>query len=200
VAGAIFAGGESRRMGQPKEAVPLWDNRPMLMHVIDALAPLCEKIAVVGHCRGVDLSVDSRLVHIPDRQPGLGPAAALDALMASGLSSHYLVASCDQPLLNSELLERLLTASLEAPDAAVFFKTSGGEACDPFPGLYPASLLPLVQNALKTGQYAIRKVLQEASIRWVELADEQKLSLSNCNTPESIAAVNALKMSQEVVR
>lgn len=198
--GAIFAGGESRRMGEPKEGVSLWDGRPMLAHVIDALAPLCEKIAIVGHCRGFNIGVDSRLIQVPDRQPGLGPMAALESLLSSGLGTHYLVASCDQPLLTPVVLKLLVADLGEALETPRFFKAPDGEELDPFPGVYPESLLPLTQQTLSEQKFAMRQLLRRVAIRWVELPVEQKVILSNCNTPESIATVSALRKTEEMAR
>lgn len=189
VAGAIFAGGESRRMGQPKEGLRLWDNRPMLAHVVDALAPLCSTLVVVGQCLGYNTEVDSRLTKIIDRQAGLGPLSALDALLSSDLSTHYLVTSCDQPLLEPALLQLLLDETESNPDQPIFFQSQDGIGLDPFPGLYPASLLPFVEQALAEGQYSIRKMLHEQPIHWVPLPVGKDYCLSNCNTPAAVAAL-----------
>lgn len=186
-------------MGQPKEGLRLWDNRPMLAHVVDALSPLCPVVIIVGQCLGCDTETDYRLTKILDRQTGLGPLSALDALLSSGLSTHYLVTSCDQPLLEPSLLQLLLDKIEGNPHQPIFFQSQEGAGLDPFPGLYPASLLPFVEQALAKGQYSIRKMLQEQPIHWVPLPVGKDYCLSNCNTPDAVAALPQATQPKEPV-
>ncbi len=187
---AIFAGGQSTRMGKPKEGMLLWDKRPMIDHVIEALRPLSDQIVIVGSCQGYSLPEDPQLKQIPDLHPGHGPLSALEALLASGLDEAYLVVSCDQPVLQSETLTQLIKQ-----DRLSFFRSESGQELDPFPGLYPAWLLPSVEEALSQQHYALRPFLRQHPIHWVPLPDERIVELSNANTPESLLDIERLHLT-----
>jgi molybdopterin-guanine dinucleotide biosynthesis protein A len=182
-------------MGRPKEGVPLPDGRPMIEHVLDALQPCCETIAIVGQCSGYSVEERPDLTHLPDRTPGMGPLSGLEALLASGLGEQYLVVTCDQPLLRPKLLQRLLDQ--DSGSAPVFFKTADGREHDPFPGLYPAALLDSVRKALVDGHYAMRPLIRSHPIQWVTLPVDEEQALLNANTPELLATVERLLHHRE---
>ena len=197
IAGAILAGGQSRRMGKPKEGVLLWDNLSMLEHVAQALRFMEHPVIIVGQCSGYPINNDLSFVRLMDEYPGRGPAFALKTLLSSGLADYYLLASCDQPLLESALLQQLVDEISTHPEQAIFFKSvnksqNGEINFDPFPGVYPASLLPQVEQAIQQGQFALRKLFQAQSVHWVSLPEDQEFRLKNCNTPADVEAVNLL--------
>jgi molybdopterin-guanine dinucleotide biosynthesis protein A len=180
--GAILAGGQSRRMGSPKEGVRLWDGRPMLEHVSDALARLCARLVVVGECRGYRLLDD--VTRVPDLHPGSGPLAGIEALLASGLDEAYLVAACDQPFLTSDLLRGLLRGD---PARPCFFLGEGGRV-HPLPAYLPSSWLPMVSEAVREGRLSVRKLIAESEVCWAPLAAQGEACLASVNSRAELAA------------
>ena len=75
--------------------------------------------------------------------------------------------------VNVSLLQLLLAQVEVYPDRLVLFQRQNGEPLDPISGIYPASLLPNVQEALASEQYAIRKLLPQVPTHWVTLPEEQ---------------------------
>jgi molybdopterin-guanine dinucleotide biosynthesis protein A len=74
ILGAILAGGKSRRFGSDKALVPI-DGRPMLDHVVAALAPQVDALAICGR-------EWPGLLTLPDHPlPGIGPLAGLCAAL-----------------------------------------------------------------------------------------------------------------------
>jgi len=181
-AGAILAGGESRRMGQPKEGVILPDGHPMIAHVISALQAVCRQIVIVGACRGFRIPEDVQ--HLPDLHPGEGPLAGLESLLAGGLDDRYLIAGCDQPLLTPELLRRLTRCE---SNGICLFDTGDERDFLPFPGIYPAALLTRVREALSNGQRSMKRLLERAAITCVMLPAEDVPLLRSFNTPADLA-------------
>lgn len=184
--GAVLAGGESRRMGAPKEALPLSDGRPMLLHVLDALRDASGGAAVVGVCRGLSLDGLPDIVHVPDESPGEGPLAGLVSLLAADLAEGYLMAACDQPLLTPALLRRLLEGNPERPR---FFQAPDGSPLDPFPGYFPASLLFDARAAFLSGQRSLRRFVATLGSEWVPLASAELSLLCDVDTREDAAAL-----------
>lgn len=181
-AGAILAGGESRRMGRPKEGVRLRDGRAMIEPVIDALRQVCARVIIVGACQGFTIPAEAGILHLSDEHPGDGPLAGVESLLASGLDDRYLVVACDQPLLSTGVLRRLVR---DDPAGLCVFDAGDGPL-NPFPGVYPASWLPVVAAALRDGRRSITRLLADADVTRVPLPAEDARLLDSINTPEAL--------------
>ena len=184
IAGGILAGGQSSRMGTPKEGIVLRDGRVMIEHVADALRPLVGKLLVVGASRGFD---PARLgaERLDDRRPDTGPLAGIEALLASNAADVYIVVTCDQPRLDGALLARLLPVG----QVPVAFRTEGGEELLPFPVALPAGMLGLVSRALDTGERSPRRLLAGQPIDWRTVSEAQSQQVRSVNTPEELREV-----------
>ena len=183
--GAIFAGGQSKRMGSPKEGVLLWDNRPMIEHVIEVLKKVCKKIIIIGKCEGYD-SKDITLLQ--DITLNLGPVGGLKTLLSSGIDTEYLVVACDQPLLTPELLRKLIKS--EVSSKLRLFSYSGFTDINPLPGYYSSSLLSHVQDSIKNGFTAMHEMIENyPSVSWVSITQAEALLLKNVNTPHDLEEV-----------
>jgi molybdopterin-guanine dinucleotide biosynthesis protein A len=185
ITSAILAGGQSSRMGQPKEGVVMWDGRPMMAHMLDVLRPISSKIVIIGKCNGFSVPNEPNIIHLQDRHPGHGPLSALDALLASDLAHRYLVVSCDQPLLNPKLLNQLVSTV----GGFAFFRTKSGIRLDPFPGIYPSWLLSAVESALNHRALSIRDLINRHAPRWITLPEQTLSHFANVNTPDALIAV-----------
>ncbi len=137
LAGVVMAAGEGTRMrsGTPKVLHPLC-GRPMVLHVVDALAalPLERIVVVVGH--GAErvtktlqeqLTTDVPVVFVEQHvQRGTGDAASV-ALTAfpddPDDEGDVIIMPGDAPLVRPELLARLATVQRES-DAAVTVLTA----------------------------------------------------------------------------
>jgi molybdopterin-guanine dinucleotide biosynthesis protein A len=125
VAGAVLAGGPSRRMGRDKATLPL-DGGALGRLALDALAAVAEPVALVapaGHPANALLGAmpgpaerGGRLLAVAD--PGQGPLAALAAALRALPARHVLVAAGDHPGLRVELLRHLVAMRLAAPALA----------------------------------------------------------------------------------
>jgi len=185
--GAILAGGQSARMGQPKAAVRLWDGRTMIEHVLDTLLAICPRVVVAGVDSSLRIQAGARVVHIPDRKGGLGPLSGIDALLASGLDSRYVVAACDQPLLSVMLLRRLAEGDPQRPH---FFRAARVSSILPLPAYLPASLLGGVQRILLSPDRSLRALMAAAPPQWIEISREEEELLTSVNTPSELAELN----------
>jgi molybdopterin-guanine dinucleotide biosynthesis protein A len=186
--GGVLAGGASRRMGSPKEALPMADGRPMIEKALDAAGAVCGgRVAVAGACSGIDPWPWPRIIRLDDRFPGLGPLAGLEALLGSGLALAWLVAACDQPLLSASVLKPLTQA--EPWDAAVFYRFP--EQFQPFPGRWPAKWLQAIRQALREERLSVKKLVESmpaAEIVWLEPGSKAVCSsLLDIDTPDDLA-------------
>ncbi len=163
--GAVLAGGQSRRFGTDK-AMARHAGRPLIQHAIDALAPCCDAIVIVGRTWPGHVCLDDQPA------PGLGPLAGLcGALLHAGRHgfAHVLSAPCDMLGLPPNL------ADLLAPAPAV---VDGHWTV----GLWPAALGPaLAAHLAGPGPFPLRGFAASAKARRVDLS-----GLVNVNRPDDL--------------
>jgi molybdopterin-guanine dinucleotide biosynthesis protein A len=177
--GAILAGGQSSRMGQPKEGVVLSDGRRMIEHLILPLSQVCHQIVIVGTCRGFSIPPQSGLLHLHDTTPGMGPLAAINTLLQSGIDPNgYLVTACDQPFLTPELFRLLVADPSSLPRIL-----KPDEMLLPFPGYYPVTWRHKIEEALQEGERSICRLIEKTQVDYVAFPGEWKMDLRNINTP-----------------
>ncbi|MHC5003699.1 MAG: molybdenum cofactor guanylyltransferase [Planctomycetota bacterium] len=178
-AGAILAGGASRRMGTSKHSVRLDDGRTMLERVAAALRPVCGAIVVVGPPSAAPAGVR----HVEDRRPGLGPLAGVEALLASGLAEQYLVCPCDLPCVTTELLAVIASP---APSLATVLRIEGEDRPRPLPARVAAAALPDVTAALDAGRRSMRALLDAIRAQVIDVPASWAAALHNVNAPEDL--------------
>lgn len=180
LAAGVLAGGASSRMGRPKEGVRLPDGRTMLACVAAALAPLAPGgIVILGDCRGHALAPAWR--RLDDDPPGAGPMGGVRALLRSGIATHYLLATCDQPLLTTELLRPLAVAH----DRPAILAPPDGDIA-PFPCLLPASCAAALDDAFAAGERSPRRWLLGQSPLRLPASEAATRLTRSINTPEEL--------------
>lgn len=116
VVGIVLAAGRSRRMGRPKQLLPLADGRTVVETVVGRLGPHVDEVfVVIGHVAGQVAAVlagtDARLVVNPDVDRGMLSSVRC-ALRAAGDGwAGYLVCLGDQPSLSGPVLARVLESA-----------------------------------------------------------------------------------------
>ena len=127
-AGLILAAGSSRRMGRPKQLLPV-DGRPLLELVVTAAnaSSLDEVVVVLGGWavevrEGIDLG-RARVVYNPDHLEGLGSSIRAGLASLDDRVDRAMVILGDQPAVSAELFDRLLElqAGSGLPSAALRF-------------------------------------------------------------------------------
>ena len=170
--GAVLAGGKSRRMGRSKDALPLADGRTMLETVAATLAEVCRLVVVVG-------DADTKLQQVADLRAGQGPLGGIEALLASGIDTDYLVCPCDVPLVTSSLLGRL---TVRTRAAATVFGVE--QELRPLPARISADALDAVRTLLDNDQRAVAQLLRSVETETVAIAPADAALLANVNCPE----------------
>ncbi len=114
VLGAVLVGGASRRMGRDKALLP-WDGKPLAVHMLEQLAGVCGRVALVGGSgRGYE-QLGWPWWPDPPGLSGAGPMAGL--LAALDRAPRVLLVACDLPGLEPWLLRRVLAAGRGRPAA-----------------------------------------------------------------------------------
>ncbi|MCC6477497.1 molybdenum cofactor guanylyltransferase [bacterium] len=175
--GAILLGGQSSRMGRPKEGVLLPDGRTMLQAVIERVTRICPVKVLSGE--SVNLP---NVLNVQDTTPGLGPMAGLEAILASGVAERYLIAACDQPLLGEAVLERLVGE----PRARVVVPRGANGFLYPLPGVYDRSVLAQVSERIEKRELSLIRLLSDVGARAIDVSEDEEESLRSFNTPDEL--------------
>ncbi|MBL0060799.1 MAG: NTP transferase domain-containing protein [bacterium] len=118
-----------------------------------------------------------------------GPVGAMLGLFNSNVAQHYLVVGCDQPLLTADLLRLLLVEIDERPNVIC---NEDENSCSPLPGLYPASLIPIVQQLLEQPRASLRELLTRSNARNFAIDKTDWLRLRSANTPQDVEDINKI--------
>ncbi len=173
--GAVLAGGQSNRFGSPKQDLVLGGGTTtFLQSAFNNLGEVCRQIVVVG-------SGESGFHQIPDLRVGHGPLGGVEALLASGIDSEYLVCPVDMPRLTPTMLRRL-TESGEG--RVTIFEVDGSEEMEPLPARVSSSVLPSITAALDAGRLALHDMWAELGYEIVQISPDEGESLFNVNTPD----------------
>lgn len=191
IAGLLLAGGRSSRFGSEK-AVAQFAGRPLLSWSAEALAEVCETVAVsaiaVSEAAILAKSMDLDVV-VDDLRHARGPLAGLAAGLAwaHALGFDRLVTlPCDTPLVSGRELSRLL-ADLGAGPGAYAVTEDGPQ---PLCAVWRVDLLGMLGVRLAMGRHpAVRAFLDDIEATPVSFADAAPFR--NANTPDALALLEA---------
>jgi molybdopterin-guanine dinucleotide biosynthesis protein A len=201
VGSLVLAGGRSRRMGAPKEALP-FAGSTLLGHTVELLLDCTWPVLVIG--RGGDqqlppLPLEATVLH--DDQPGAGPLAAIATGMRHlrgsqrlGADDAVFVTGCDAPFLGPRAVGWLVE-QLGDQQAAV---PRLGEVLQPLCAIYRLQCLGAIEQLLAAGVQTPRTIAERVQAR---ILDEDRLRafdpelrfLTGVNTPEEYERARASK-------
>ena len=191
VSSFITAGGRSSRMGTDKAWLEI-DGRPMIEHVIAAVAPLTSSVAIIANQPEYE-----RLGYpvFRDVNVGIGPLEAIRTALSNAATPRVILVACDLPLVTTELFRFLLEAS-EKHYATVPVGPDGN--LEPLCAVYRHEALPAVNDLIEDGQRKIRLVFERVPTRIItfgELAhlSESQLFFENINTPDDYLRLRTSK-------
>lgn len=179
ITGIILAGGKSSRMGTDKGFV-LWNSKPFIEHIIEALKPLVNEIIIVSDNSDYDSFGNKR---VEDRIKDAGPLAGLYSGLYHSNTVDNLVLSCDVPLIHSEVLKALFPQNAEGYD--IIQIASRGKDM-PLIALYRKSCLDLCHTLLNEGERRLRVLGDRAKTMTINIASKWEPYVQNINTTEQL--------------
>lgn len=194
--GVVLAGGESSRFGSPKGLAPL-GGRPMATWALEALAPHFSKRGVIANDPAV-----SQALEFPGRSdtvPGMGPLGGLVTALAwaqeEGLAGAFLL-GCDLPLVNAELLGRILRHPLDRGSALVP-ASAGPLGMEPLCAAYSLECLTPAEELLSAGRRSMKALLDAVGYTLVPMealgsGEELSRAFLNVNTTEEAEYVEEI--------
>lgn len=185
----ILAGGEGRRMGGGKPS-RLLAGRSLIERALALAHRWSDKIAVairdplqIAGIKGATIIIDEG-----DAGPLEGVRSALRFAFDAELEG-VLTIACDIPLAPDDLMDRLAAALRPGVGAAV--ATSGG-TLHPAAALWSSKALDALPAYLASGRSSLRGFAEYVGFVAVEWPTEPYDPFLNINSPEDLAATEAL--------
>lgn len=178
--GYILAGGKNRRMDGKKKCFLEYEGRTFYESVYEALEPYCEKIYLSVEDK--EKYKETGLPVIEDQYLEIGPIGGIHAgLSAATLQSEDLfVAACDMPFFTACAAGEIVRKYQE--NRIVTLAAENGRI-HPLCGIYPKSVLSVVESMIKEGNFRMMALLDRVSWQSVSFEKEQGY-FKNINTTE----------------
>ncbi|MDI1301085.1 MAG: molybdenum cofactor guanylyltransferase [bacterium] len=177
----ILAGGRATRLGGVDKALISLAGRPLIVHVLERLAPQVDDILI--NCNR-NQTVLTRLGYplISDEKPDYsGPLAGIISALPSCRHETVLVVPCDSPFLPNDLHSRL--SALLTPDKDLVI-AHDGERLQPLFMLLRRKLLPSLRDYLEQGHYRVGQWCMQQKVAIARFAEPRHFI--NLNTPEDL--------------
>ncbi|WP_413864120.1 molybdenum cofactor guanylyltransferase MobA [Albidovulum sp.] len=201
--GMILAGGRAQRMGGGDKGFLPLAGRRIIDHVIARLGPQCCALAINANgdparFAGFGLPV------LPDPVPGFpGPLAGLLAAMdwAAGFGAGAVVTvAADTPFLPGDLVARLTATATGGGAIAASPDAAGELRAHPTCGLWPVALRNRLAQAIAGGERRLGVWAESCGAGRAEFGSQPFDPFFNINTPEDLAAAEALASGQAGAR
>ncbi|MEN8261121.1 MAG: molybdenum cofactor guanylyltransferase MobA [Pseudomonadota bacterium] len=186
--GVALAGGLSRRMGGGDKGLILFNGRPLIHYVLQALTSVSGKV-VINANRNQDVYRKMGYRVISDQTETFdGPLAGILSVMRSVDTPYIITAPCDSPLITGEQLLRLV-GKLQASRAEVC-AAHDGERLHPVFLALKSQLADSLEHYLRSGQRKIDTWLYQHTLVLADCSDQPDM-FRNINTPEELAGLEA---------
>jgi len=159
--GIILAGGDSKRIGTDKGLINL-NGRPLISYVIESFRPVVDEIIVVvgskGRIPNYRNALEDDIQIFPDMYDDGSPLIGLITGLTHAKGTYAVVAACDMPFINSDLVELLFLLSFEL-NGTLLIKPNGW--IEPLPAVYKVDIGMNRANRMRIhGDLRLRKVLE----------------------------------------
>lgn len=190
VTAVVLAGGRGARMGGADKGLVEVAGRPMIEHVLDALAPQAGAILINANRNAERYAGYGHAVLADGHEGFQGPLAGMASALEAAATEFVLIAPCDSPLVGGELGARLhagLVAGADGNGPADIAVAHDGERMHPvFVLVRRAATLPGLRAFLARGERKIDRWFAEESTVAVDLSDAPEMFL-NVNREEDLA-------------
>lgn len=182
--GAVFIGGQSRRMGKPKFSLS-YNGQPETERIANLLSDICQKVFLSARA-DQDLGFLSgrqQFERINDEHYGMGPVGGLATLMGRHPNNAWLISACDLPFMQAENFEYII----EQRDPLRYgtcYSQKGRQGVEPMCAIYePKFILPLFE-AMSRRELSLARIIDDVAFKKVKVPEGRRHNFTNVNTME----------------
>lgn len=179
ITGIILAGGKSYRMGTDKGFIIL-NGSTFIAHIVEALKPMVYDIIIVSNNSDYDIY---NLTRVEDIIENAGPLAGLYSGLNRSKTELNFVLSCDVPLINSAVLNRLIEG-VDKPSDVIQIQSQGKTM--PLIAIYKKQCSKTILELLQKGERRLRTAVEKLNTKTIELDADLEQFVRNINTTEEL--------------
>ena len=185
--GIVLCGGQSSRMGSDKGLLEL-NEMKWVETATDKINKLLLSFFISVNKNQLkeysSLFSPEQLIVDNDSLQLKGPLCGLLSMHLKFPGEDLLVLACDMPLMETELLQKLLSRCDQDESYDAFVYTNDGEP-EPLCGIYKAKGLASIYNLYKSNQlqkHSVKYMLEHISTFAIPLPEDKKSCFRNFNT------------------
>ncbi|MEO8535699.1 MAG: molybdenum cofactor guanylyltransferase [Flavobacterium sp.] len=179
----ILCGGKSTRM-QSEKGLVLFQKKPFIEHIIQAILPITEKINLITATPEYDYLPYQKL---PDIITDKGPLGGIYTALTHSETEFNLILSCDIPLISTELLSELISKHNEEAGVTVFASES---KVHPLIGIYSTKMLPVIKEAIDGNELKMMDLIAKIPHQIINIEESENFHLSNINSIDELNDLN----------
>jgi molybdopterin-guanine dinucleotide biosynthesis protein A len=180
VTSIILAGGKNLRLGRNK-ALEVIRGKTIIERVFERLEPISSQIVVVTSWAQFDINLHLNADVVADIYPDMGPLGGIYTGLTSSISDVNIIAACDMPFLNTELMQYMADISADY-DAVV--PRLANKMIEPLHAVYAKNCISRIDERLAAKKLSIHAFLDEVNVRYLEEEESRKID------PELISFFN----------
>jgi len=185
ILGGVLVGGQSRRMGRPKQLLEIGGGA-MIEHVVRALSGEVDEVVLLGG--GPVPTALANLSSVADAGGCRGPMAGILGAMRARPDACWVVAPCDLPLLRRAAVRWLV--GMRRPGAWAVLPSLEGFV-EPLLALYEPQARTLLEEAASAGNYALHRLAWNSWIATAEPPVALRRCWFNANTPQELVSLRS---------
>jgi molybdopterin-guanine dinucleotide biosynthesis protein A len=179
----LLAGGESKRMGQPKHLLPT-SRGTVIDHLHERLSSIFSETLLVGRELSHELP---KLRTVEDLHPARSPLVGIYSGLAAAQTDLCFVLACDMPFVRSRLVEELLSRAFDADVVVPIVRGYYEPLC----AVYRKSAIPVIATALERNDLKVTKIYEYLRLcavpeEEIRVLDPDLSSFINLNTPHEL--------------
>lgn len=186
ITGIILSGGKSSRMGTDKGFLML-NNKSFMQHSIDALKPIVSETLMVSNHTDHDAF---GLKRVEDCIENAGPLAGIYSGLKASNTEYNLVLSCDIPLINTDILNRLILG-IDETSEVIQIESNGRKM--PLIALYKKSCETTFKSLLNQGERKLQYAVNQCKVKSISIAASENKFTTNVNTEAELKQLKACK-------
>lgn len=179
----ILCGGKSSRM-QSEKGLVLFQGKPFIEHIIQAILPVTEQIKLITATKEYDYLPYQK---IPDIILDKGPLGGIYTALANSETEFNLILSCDIPLISTELLSELISKHNNEAEITVFASES---RLHPLIGIYSKKVLPVIKSAIDNDELKMMDLLAKIPHQILNIDESENFHLTNINSVDELNDLN----------
>ncbi len=189
--GGILAGGLATRMGGVDKGLQLYQDRPMVEHVYDALSPFVRQVIINCNRNQDDYEFVSPHLCADGVKGFKGPLAGILSIIDSSDADYFLISPCDTPLIGTEYAASMvaeLNHQLENEDKPLLMAAKDESNHHPLHLLISRQFRESIADAIHQGNHKVMRWMFDHGARWLEFNENDVFV--NFNTLEELTLAN----------